>query len=61
MKNKKNSSLKYYKHSKSANNSPKHIRKPKKYLVKTLSRRDITKKIIERKINKQSLNDEYLE
>ena len=61
MENKKISSVKYYKHSKSANNSPKHIHKKKKFLDKTLSRRDISKKIIEIKNNKQSLNDEYLE
>ena len=57
-----------YEKSKSENSSPSNIsnisstsKKKKIYFNKTLSRSDINKKIIERSINKEILNDNYLE
>ena len=57
-----------YEKSKSENSSPLNIsnissasKKKKIYFNKTLSRSDINKKIIERSINKEILNDNYLE
>ena len=54
-----------YEKYKSENNSPLNIsnmsENKKIYFNKTLSRNDINKKIIERSINKEILNDNYLE
>ena len=64
MKNKEHISLlqQGYQQSKSEINSPSNINKKNKIVFnKLLSRNDINKKIIERSINREALNDNYLE